>query len=124
MDTECLLSKIPFSYSFSRLERCCRANIQENIDLIRLQREVREKSSCLTQLEQNYSNLQEVKTAHDSFHQLIVSTSRSVCMECSGTRYLQFCSCDPVIINSGSFLQLIIICPSFLTLKGAADHDS
>jgi len=40
---------------------CCRANIQENIDQIRLQRELHEKSSCLVQVQQNFANLQEVK---------------------------------------------------------------
>lgn len=40
-----------------------RTNIQENIDMIRLQRELHEKSSRLTQVQQNFSNLQEVKAA-------------------------------------------------------------
>lgn len=38
----------------------CRANIQENIELIKLQRELREKSSSLTLLHDKYTGLEEV----------------------------------------------------------------
>jgi hypothetical protein len=39
---------------------CVRANIQENIELIKLQRELREKSTSLTQIHAKYTDLDEV----------------------------------------------------------------
>jgi len=42
---------------------CRRADIQENIKRINLERELREKSSSLTQVEQKFANLQEVCVA-------------------------------------------------------------
>ena len=40
-----------------------RTNIQENIDIIRLQREVKEKSTKLTAVQAQYETLQEVKSS-------------------------------------------------------------
>ena len=38
----------------------CRAQVQENIDMIRLQREVKEKSSKLEQMQARYADLEDV----------------------------------------------------------------